>query len=80
MTNEKVPDPALLEFVRALARRQARIDAAEGIRWDDIHDGYRKDPSPENAALVLEHMNLALDLAFNVRRGARKATARKGKR
>jgi hypothetical protein len=69
---------ALIDLVQALARGQARIDSAAGVRWDAI-ELYCDDPSPENAALVVEHMMLAMDLAFNVRRGVRKATSRQGK-
>ena len=61
---------SLMELVRALARRQARLETAAGIQWD-LHEEYRKDPSPENTALVVEHMTFAMELAFNVRRDSK---------
>ncbi|NLS06885.1 hypothetical protein HGP14_26625 [Rhizobium sp. P32RR-XVIII] len=68
MTDEATE--ALLNFVRALARQQARIDHAAGVRWEAL-DAYSRKTSPENRAEVEKHIEIALELLIkppNIRR------------
>ncbi|NLS07842.1 hypothetical protein HGP14_31915 [Rhizobium sp. P32RR-XVIII] len=68
MTDEATE--ALLNFVRALARQQARIDHAAGVRFEAL-EAYTGNLSPENRAAVDKHMGIALELLIkppNIRR------------
>lgn len=52
---------AMFEFVRALARRQARIDNAARVHFAEINH-YIVNPSPKNRKGVKAHVTLALEL------------------
>jgi hypothetical protein len=53
-------DP-LMQFIRALARNQARLDAKAGV-WVEMAKRPVSDFSPDELAVVRAHMDLALEM------------------
>lgn len=73
----------LHEFVKALARRRARLDAVAGMISSAIHE-FRKDPSAANQVRVIDEMSIMLSslrsLGEPVREEANDSTPVKGRR